>query len=265
VLAEASKEGWRWYRSPRTGKKLPSVTTILGQISEYYIDKWRAGQIIDAILEQMTSGTWDQNVATMGPAKARATLEKEVERYLGRAASRGGAVHSWIEIDAARECGYDVEYPELTAVHRPFIDAYRSWRSGHQVRWLALECSVINDTVGYGGTADAVAEVDGVVAFLDYKTSKKLKTRVGAQLRALAKAEYAVGGDGLLYPVPPVQDHIAVLLCPDGSHLAQSIDDIDAAYDYFLGLLRAWDFERNAKLGHRFLRPHPELSNYKVT
>jgi hypothetical protein len=238
---------------------LPSVTTLLGQVSEYYLDRWRANQIADAVLDRVTSGAWDNDVQTLGQAKARAALDRQIGQYLTRAADRGGLVHSWIEADAARECGYDIPYPELEAQHRPFIQAYQVWRRGHHVRWLALECTAINDTMGYAGTADALAEIDGVPSIMDYKTSKKLKTQVAAQLRALSKAEYLVGGDGKLYQLPPIYDHVALLLCNDGSHLPQVIEEVDAAYEMFLGLLRVWDFNRNARLGSRFLRPQANL------
>ena len=49
--------------------------------------------------------------------------------------------------------------------------AYCNWQADHQIKTLAAEIQVISEAHQYNGTADLIAEIDGVVSVLDFKTS----------------------------------------------------------------------------------------------
>jgi hypothetical protein len=81
-----------------------------------------------------------------------------------------------------------------------------------RVRPLEVEAIVIHETLGYGGTCDLVAELDGEVWLLDWKTSKtvawpdgRVYDEMRLQLAAYAHAEFvARPGDPVRHPLPPI-------------------------------------------------------------
>jgi hypothetical protein len=50
--------------------------------------------------------------------------------------------------------------------------AFWDWEKAHKVKWIASEMPVVHAAVGYAGTLDAIAEVDGVITCIDFKNAK---------------------------------------------------------------------------------------------
>ena len=82
----------------------------------------------------------------------------------------------------------------------------------HGLRPLEVEAFLINEALGYGGTLDLIAELDGEVWLLDWKTGKSVAWPDGSvyadhrlQLAAYAHARFIARiGDPARYPLPPV-------------------------------------------------------------
>jgi genome maintenance exonuclease 1 len=142
------------------GKAYPSVTTILGILSEESIAKWRA---------------------RVG--------EEEANRISTRATTRGTAVHDIVE----KYINNDPDYKEGHLPHvvqsleniRPIIDK-------HVTKVFKTEAPLYSDHLQLAGTCDAIVEWDGVPTIVDWKTSRRPKKKANISGYFMQLAAYAV-------------------------------------------------------------------------
>lgn len=158
LIAETG-EKTRLYNTP-DGNKLPSITTVLSILSEDAIRAWR------------------QRVG-----------EEEANRISHRASTRGTAVHSIIEkyIDNEEDYkdGFDFHVIDSFNTVKPILDE----RIG---KVYAQECALYSEHLGVAGRVDCVAEFDGVTSIIDFKTSKRIKTKDKIHNYFIQEAAYAI-------------------------------------------------------------------------
>jgi hypothetical protein len=149
----------RHYQTPE-GKDYPSVTTVLSILSEDGIAEWRA---------------------RVG--------EEEANKISHRAASRGTAVHSIIENYLNNEEEFQKGFmPNVIQDFRgvqPLLDS----RIG---RIYAQEAALYSDHLGMAGRVDCVAEFDGVLSIIDFKTSRKPKKKEWITNYFIQESAYAI-------------------------------------------------------------------------
>jgi len=138
---ETSESGGRRYVDP-DGNKYPSVTTVLGILTEQAIREWR-----------MRVG------------------EDEANRVSNRASSRGTSVHAIVEKYLKNEdtSEYLPHIQQSLANLKPILDS----RIG---RIFGIESPLYSRYLALAGRCDCVAEFDGVPSIIDFKTSKKKKS-----------------------------------------------------------------------------------------
>jgi len=146
------------------GSLVPSVTTIIGQLSKAGLDTWKQAQALLAAAEN--------------PRNAEETEKEYVARILDlskaksrEAADRGSLIHDFLE------SFYSQEYlPDMPAYVRIVDDAITA-HFGSQL-WIA-EQSLVNQE-GYGGKCDlyckAKHDFSGVV--IDFKTTEKTPSEI---------------------------------------------------------------------------------------
>ena len=136
-------DGKRIYTTP-SGKKLPSVTTVVG------------AQKKQALLE------WRKRVG-----------EEEANRISRTASNRGNRVHTLAEKYLKSEpIDWAKEMPDAVASFRPLI------RPIHRINNIHYQENALwSETLGLAGRVDLIAEWDGVLSVIDFKTSKKIKDR----------------------------------------------------------------------------------------
>lgn len=149
----------RVYSDPE-GKTYPSITTVLSILSEDSIREWRA---------------------RVG--------EEEANKISTKASRRGTAVHSIIEKYIDNEENYkngftpDVVSSFLSLQH--ILDN----RIG---RVYAQEAPLYSRHLGVAGRVDCVAEFDGKLSIIDFKTSKKLKKKEWIENYFIQETAYAI-------------------------------------------------------------------------
>ena len=135
-------EKGRKYRTPE-GVDLPSITTVLSILSRDSIMKWR-----------------------------RRVGAAEANRISHRASTRGTAVHAIIEKYINNEENFIDGYtPDIISSFldlQPILDS----RIG---RVYAQEAPLYSNHLGVAGRVDCVAEFDGELSIIDFKTSMKPK------------------------------------------------------------------------------------------
>ena len=139
-LKRESIDGVRYYTINGENKKLVSITSVISHYKKDFFDKWRK----------------------------RVGVE-EANRITKRATSRGTDTHTLIENYLLNQ-----ELPEvqpisdmLFKIAKPTIDRINNI--------YCLESSLYSEVLGVAGSVDTIAEFDGELAVIDYKTSAKPK------------------------------------------------------------------------------------------
>lgn len=154
-LVRVDSANGRVYETP-TGQAYPSVTSILGLLGKAEIHAWRA---------------------RVG--------EEEANRVSARAARRGTAIHSLCEDYLLNKevlpGPFDLETFRSIS---PILDRINNIH--------CLETQLYSDYLQVAGTVDCIAEFDGKLSIIDFKTSKRIKTRDDIHGYFMQTAAYAV-------------------------------------------------------------------------
>ena len=158
LIANTSDAG-RLYATP-DGKKYPSITTVLSILSEDAIKAWR-----------------------------KRVGEDEANRISHRASTRGTAVHAICEDYLNNVENYKDKYmPNIVGNFMPLKEIFDT-RIG---KIYAQEVPLFSHHLRVAGRVDCVAEFDGKISIIDFKTSKKIKPRKYVENYFMQEAAYAV-------------------------------------------------------------------------
>lgn len=209
---------------PEDVETRPSVTNVLSVCDKPALKGWAAEQ---ALLSLYDSGAIPLDVDTALQAHKFA-----FSRTAKRRADVGTKAHT-----VAEALTSDLPLPShLSDEDAAYADAFLSWWSDHDVVPLHTEATVYGPF--YAGTGDLIAEVDGLVTVVDYKTrgsrdDDKLR-KYGVlydenrmQLAALAQADQVAvfGDDGwTLEDAPCAVQAVGVVLFPDGTYATETLD-----------------------------------------
>ena len=156
--AVTTEEG-RVYKTPE-GIGLPSITTVLSILSRDSIEAW----------------------------KKKVGVE-EANKISHRAATRGTAVHEIIEkyLDNKEDYrdGYTPDIIESFIALKPILD-------GKIGRIFAQEAPLYSNHLVVAGRVDCVAEFDGKLSIIDFKTSRKPKRKNYIQNYFMQEAAYSI-------------------------------------------------------------------------
>ena len=134
-------EGKRFYVTPK-GNKYVSITSLLSNLSKDSISQWR-----------------------------RRVGETEANKISRQASSRGTRVHNICESYIQNQVGIlEGELPDAIEMFNsivPFLDRIDNIH--------VVEGALYSDDLGVAGRTDLIAEFDGNLAVIDYKTSRKPK------------------------------------------------------------------------------------------
>ena len=134
-------DGRRFYKTPNGNYQ--SITTLLSNLSKAGISAWRA---------------------RVG--------KEEANRISTKASRQGTAVHSICESYIKNEEGFLTEsMPHLVEMFesiQPLLDRIDNVH--------VTEGALYSDELGLAGRTDLIAEFDGQLAIIDYKTSRRIKT-----------------------------------------------------------------------------------------
>ena len=139
-----------------TGLKYPSVTSVLSMMDKSSLHEWR-----------------------------KRVGEEEANRVSARAARRGTAIHSLCEEylygKNPEPSMFDAQTFNSIKPHLDKIDNIH-----------ALESKLYSDYLQVAGTVDCIAEFDGRLSVIDFKTSRRLKSREDIPGYFIQTAAYAV-------------------------------------------------------------------------
>jgi len=161
-----------------SGKRVPSVTTILSVIAKPNLIKWanKMG------LEGINSEEYKKETAKAG------TLGHEmIQEYLG---GIGYAP------DLKQFTGDQIDSAKVS------LNNFIEWNRSHSIKALNIELPMVSEVAGFGGTIDLYAELDGGKWLIDFKTGKGIYPEYEYQVAAyeylLSENGYKVDGVRIL-------------------------------------------------------------------
>lgn len=145
----------RVYQTP-SGKSYPSVTAVTGLHGKQAIMEWR-----------------------------KRVGEEEANRISAKASSRGTRIHSlcedYLSNKATKPQLFDIEAFDSI---KPFLNRIDNIH--------CLETKLYSDHLRVAGTVDCIAEFDGKIAVIDFKTSSRIKTSEDIHNYFMQTSAYAV-------------------------------------------------------------------------
>ena len=208
AVAKSTPNG-RMYETP-DGSSYPSVTTVMSYMTQDSIKAWRA---------------------RVG--------EEEANKISNQAATRGTKIHDLCEQILLNE---EVSYDKLSLLDKemffkfkPLLDRINNIH--------ALETALYSHHLRLAGRVDCIAEFDGKLCVIDFKTSRKPKRKSWIDNYFMQCTAYAIMFEEMTkIPIPT----IALLICVEGDDPQVFIEKRDNYAEKLLDL--RLDYERSIKL-----------------
>ena len=176
-----NRNGKRHYVTPE-GELYPSITTILSEFSKASIQAWR-----------------------------KRVGETEANKISGKASRRGTSLHSVCESYIKNEDGYlDGQTPNIVELFKniePFLERIDNVHG--------VELALYSDHFGVAGRTDLIAEFDGVLSVIDYKTSNRIKKKEWCESYFAQGAFYGVAYEELT-KIPVSQ--VVIIMAVENEH-----------------------------------------------
>ena len=157
-LEADTTDNGRFYTTP-SGESLPSITTVLSVQNKSGLDAWR-----------------------------KRVGEEEANRVMNQAALRGTAVHQLAEdyVNNEKDWKKGAMPANLFTFNtiKPLLDKHLN------NVWIQ-EAPLYSERLSVAGRVDCIAEWDGVLSIIDYKTSKRPKPRKYVESYFIQEAAYA--------------------------------------------------------------------------
>ena len=143
-LERETIDGVRYYKVPDDEEllRLVSITSVTSHFNKHIFEKWR-----------------------------KKVGDEEADRITKKATSRGTDMHTLVEHHLKNE-----DLPEVQPIS-DFLFKISKKELNKIDNIHALEGSLYSKQLGIAGTVDCIAEYDGELAIIDFKTSKKPKPR----------------------------------------------------------------------------------------
>jgi len=223
--------GSRFYEHPVTGSQVPGVTTVIDTLSKPALPRWAAKETATFAVANRKS--WEG----LDDAAAIDLLKGAPWRMSGGAMSKGTEIHSIAEKLLMNQ-NVDFVPPDIQNAVKGVAQI---------IEWLKpevlfMETTIWNMSVGYAGTTDLIAKIDGETWLIDWKSSKDVYPDMGLQLSAYGHGEVIIKPDGTETPVPKI-DKFAVAHVPkEGKSSVVMIDVTDADFKAFCAALQIFEW-----------------------
>jgi len=244
-VATIKRQGSRLYVHPSSDEKVPGVTSVLNMIPKHqFLMPWAAKMAAEFAVDNAPA--WI-GLAMAGHREAAIDVIKKAHyRNTGNAADMGTAAHDVFE-KMARDQKLGRMSPEL----KRFASNYQAFLDRFQPEFLFMEDTVWNHTIGYAGSFDAIALIEGELVILDNKTTKSgVHDEVCLQLNCYGGAEVLVDPDsGEETPMPDITAAAVVHVRQDEWGLYPVAYDPELYLPVFSALKAVWEWEKNMRKG----------------
>ena len=195
------------------GKRVPSVTTIIG------------------ILDKPALHYWIANVTKEG---------KDWTKVRDDAADVGTLVHALIFSHLRGETLDLSDFPQdVIERAESCLIRYWDWEKEHPgIKDITLEEPMVSEKYGYGGTLDRLCLMDDAYTIIDYKTSKEIYDDMWLQMAAYVNLAIEAG-----YPVKKIR--ILRIGREEKEGFDEKVrDDLSTEWEIFLHLKRVYELRK---------------------
>lgn len=243
VVRQDSRSG-RFYTVDGDEEPYVSVTHALGCIAKPALINWAANQERSLVMDAAADLYLDLcQTPPMGRPSYLATLQgrlgktKAHQRELAKAGEVGTQVHALIEWNIRQSLGQKTgPEPKVVDVAQWAFMAWQDWAQKVNLKPIFIEQMVFSRTHKYAGTMDLLAEVNGVVALVDFKTGKAIYAEALLQnvayQQALIEMGHTVPAKGYIVRLPKVET--------DPAFEVADVPPVDALWPTFLAVLSVW-------------------------
>jgi len=213
-------------------ERLVSVTTVLGCLEKRALYRWHEAKGAEGTVLAVRHGLLDPHDCIPEEAvEAVRAADLGADAAKKKAADRGLDVHGALELWAAT--GDLPPAGELAIDARPYLQGLAKWLVAADPVPVCAEQIVCHPELGYAGRYDLLADIGGLRALLDLKTSRNGRPYPEAhtQLRAYWEAEVAVGVEG-------IDNAFAIGVSPDGMFEAEPCCAHPKAFENVLAVYR---------------------------
>lgn len=185
--------------------KYASITTILGSFNKQWLFDWR-----------------------------KRVGEEEATKISNRASSRGTKTHSLCEKYLKNET---IDYNDFfnTLALDSFISIKPFLNNINNIH--QLECALYSDRLKVAGRCDTIAEYNGVLSIIDYKTSSKLKSEEHIQDYFLQATFYAMA----YYELTGIKiNQIVIIIAVEDDEPQIFIKNVDSYIKTLIGKIKCY-------------------------
>ena len=208
-----------------TNKRVPGVTTVIGRFKDSGGLLWWA---------------FDQ-----GKAAERGEINSLYDKR-DAAADAGTLAHSMVEAHVLNKdpLGVLVDIADMEIrdqAHQAF-QSYLNWESMTTLKIIDQEMSLVSEKYNFGGTPDAIGEVNGELCLVDWKTSNKVYPDMMIQLAAYKLlvhecTDYKLTGGF----------HLCRFSKEHGDFTHHYWSELDEAWEQFKLFLKAYQIDKRLK------------------
>ena len=200
LQSETHTDGKRYYTLP-DGTRLPSVTTVIGATKKAAIMAWR-----------------------------KRVGEEKANQISRKASGRGTNVHSMCEEYLSNEpmTAFMPDAIEMFLSIKPYLDKINNIHYQEQALW--------STQLGMAGRVDCIAEYEGVLSVIDFKTSSRPKDESDIQDYFWQTAAYSLMYEELVGK--PIDNLVIIMAVENGNPLIFK----QKTEDHIEGLAQAIDF-----------------------
>jgi len=197
------------------GKRVPGVTTILGELSKPALKYW---------------------------ANAIGLKGIDIKQYVDDKADIGTLAHAMVLAHLRGEEVNTDDYTkkQIDLAENSFIK-YLDWEKGKDIKPILLEVPLVSKQYKYGGTIDNYCSLNGSLTLIDYKTSKAIYPEMFYQLAAYQQ---------LLQENGHRVTHTKILRIgrnEDEGFEERDMYDLSIQFDIFVDYLHAYHDEKREK------------------
>jgi len=231
------------------GLSYPSVTTILSVLAKPALVNWAAKverEMVsevsaDLYLDCAETPTMTRN-GWLTTLQSRLGKQKAAQKELAKAQEIGSQVHAMIEWNLKTQLCYKAgPSPVISDKAQWALMAWEDWRKKVDLKPIFVEQTVWSSEWGYAGTLDLLAEVDGKVSVVDWKTGKRVYPEAflqnAAYRHAIREMKHADPVQGVVVRLPKVETdpEFQTLTVPD---------DEDYLFGKFMQAFGLWQWQQ---------------------
>ena len=249
--------GARWYTVG--DRELPSVTTILQIVAKPALVAWSA-KVERELVTSASADLYEDVAGTPRMSRAaylitlrnRLGIQKAHVKELAKAGDIGSQAHALIEWTMRTQLMQKVgPSPRITDAAQWAFFAWEDWRKSVKLKPIFIEQTVYSENYGYAGTMDLLAEVEGVLTVVDWKTGKAVYSESHLQNAAYRQAIREMGhGDpkqGLIVRLPKVETD------PNFEVVAAKPENL--MFPKFLDAMSVWQWQQEMEAEYQAKKP----------